>query len=131
MRSFPAVELRWPAPPAEDALERVLAELDEAHPTAVEETGSGVRVFFGNTSDRARAHDLARAVAPDIAVTNLDVPDEQWAERSQAMLTPVRVGRFVISPPWHAGDPVELDDRAIGLRRKRFALPAADRSSAL
>jgi ribosomal protein L11 methyltransferase len=109
MRSFPAIELRWPAPPDEAALERVLAELDEAHPTAVEETGSGVRVFFGNSSERARAHDLARAAAPDIAITSLDVPDEQWAERSQAMLTPVRVGRFVVSPPWHADDPMEPD----------------------
>jgi ribosomal protein L11 methylase PrmA len=114
MRSFPAIELRWPAPPDEDALERVLAELDEAHPTAVEGTGLAVRVFFGNTAERARAHDLARAVAPDINVTLVDVPDEQWAERSQAMLTPVRVGRFVVSPPWHADDPVEPDvDRLI------------------
>lgn len=28
------------------------------------------------------------------------MPDESWAERSQASLTPVRIGRIVVTPPW-------------------------------
>jgi ribosomal protein L11 methyltransferase len=46
---------------------------------------------------------LARAFAPEATVTPLSVPDEAWAERSQAALQPVRVGRVVLSPPWALG----------------------------
>jgi ribosomal protein L11 methyltransferase len=34
----------------------------------------------------------------------VDVPDDRWAERSQADLAPVRVGDLVVAPPWAAGD---------------------------
>jgi ribosomal protein L11 methyltransferase len=32
----------------------------------------------------------------------VDVPDEEWAQRSQAALTAIRVGRLVVTPPWDA-----------------------------
>jgi ribosomal protein L11 methyltransferase len=37
---------------------------------------------------------------PELTATPLLVPDEQWAERSQAAITPIRVGRIVVTPPW-------------------------------
>jgi ribosomal protein L11 methyltransferase len=42
---------------------------------------------------------MAPGLAP-IRATPLSVPDENWAERSQASITAVRVGRIVVTPPW-------------------------------
>jgi ribosomal protein L11 methyltransferase len=33
-------------------------------------------------------------------VTPVDVPDEDWAARSQAALKAVRVGNIIVAPPW-------------------------------
>jgi ribosomal protein L11 methyltransferase len=100
MRSFPAVEITWPAPPGDDVVERVLAEIDECGPTAVEEREAGVRVFFASVAAREHASAIARAFDSSATVSTIEVPDESWAERSQAQLEPVRVGRIVVSPPW-------------------------------
>jgi len=109
-RTFAALDLTWPAVPDEARVDQVLAELDDAHPTAVEQTPLGVRVFFANAAERARAEQLARIIAPDAEIRAVDVPDERWAERSQAMLTAVRVGRFVVTPPWYADEPIGPDE---------------------
>lgn len=103
-RSYPALALTWLAPPADAAVEQVLALVDDDRPTAVDGDGLERRVFFASADDRDRAcRRLARA-APDIRRRAIDVPDENWAERSQAALRPVEVGRFVVAPPWHAAD---------------------------
>lgn len=101
-RVFPAVDVSWPSRPDSERLELLLAELDGCEPSAVEDTPTGLRVFFHRASDRARARDVASAWAPEATVTAIDVSDEAWAERSQAALEPVVVGRFVVAPPWKA-----------------------------
>jgi ribosomal protein L11 methyltransferase len=55
------------------------------------------RVFFPSPDERDRAQ---QGLTPAFDVTPVDVPDEDWAARSQASLRAVRVGRLVVAPPW-------------------------------
>jgi ribosomal protein L11 methyltransferase len=57
-------------------------------------------VCFNDADERARAANAIRAVLPDLAIEAVDLPDEDWAARSQASLTMVHAGRFIIAPPW-------------------------------
>ncbi len=117
-RTFPALEVWWAGEAGEDASGQLLAVIDDASPTAVVERVGGQRVFFGTPVDRDRALAVINDLGGTASASALDVPDEGWAERSQASLMPVRVGRMVVSPPWHAapaggtGD-AQTADRAI------------------
>lgn len=97
-RFYSALELRWPARPADDHLERVLAELDQEQPFAIDEIVNGVRVFLPSADACTRAALLVQAIDHAVSTTIVDVSDEDWAERSQSSLAPIRVGRFVVSP---------------------------------
>jgi ribosomal protein L11 methylase PrmA len=102
----PALDLQFLAAPGPDAFlrERLYALLDDFQPTAIheDEAGDSWRVFFDSSQQRdAAAGHLALAVAPHLLRTSvLDVPDEDWARRSQQGLTAVTVNRLVIAPPW-------------------------------
>jgi ribosomal protein L11 methyltransferase len=58
------------------------------------------RVFFTNSDDRDRAAAAVGEQAPDLAITAEDIPDEDWAARSQQQLTHIRAGAFIVAPPW-------------------------------
>ena len=58
------------------------------------------RVFFANVSDRDNAAAALRRVHPSLAISDDDVPDEDWAARSQRALTAISAGTFVVAPPW-------------------------------
>jgi len=103
-RSFPALDVSWSTPPDDDAVERLLATIDDEHPIAVEARDDGVRIFFLSSGDRERAGIRASAHHAEVVCTPIDVPDEQWAERSQAALEPVEVGRLLITPPWREAE---------------------------
>jgi ribosomal protein L11 methyltransferase len=109
-RSFPALDLAWPAGPADDEVDRAIAELDGHAPTAVEPQPRGIRVFFQTEDARNAAAAHVASALPSIALTMLLVPDDDWAERSQASVIPIRIGRIIVTPPWaHAGsDPEAL-----------------------
>jgi ribosomal protein L11 methyltransferase len=58
------------------------------------------RVFFPSADVRDRAAGALRAALPALQLTSVDVPDEDWAARSQQSLTAVTAGRFIVAPPW-------------------------------
>jgi len=57
-------------------------------------------VCFNDAEERALAADAIRAALPDLAIAAVDLPDEDWAARSQATLTMIHAGRFIVAPPW-------------------------------
>jgi len=89
LKAYPALEIRAADP------DRLYAAIDDFSPTAVEERTDSIRVFFSTASVRDNAHS---ALAPEFHVAAIDVPDEDWARRSQADLQPVTVGRLTIAP---------------------------------
>ena len=94
MKTWPALDVE---PGAQSDL--VLALADDFRPTAVEERDGGLRIFFATSAIRDEA---AGALQPTWAVSPVNVPDEDWARRSQENLTPITVGRITVAPPWHA-----------------------------
>ena len=57
-------------------------------------------VCFSDPAERARAADAIHALVPGLTIEAIDLPDDDWAARSQQSLTAVRAGRFIIAPPW-------------------------------
>lgn len=86
---YAAIDVRTDAP------DLLLAIVDDFGPTAIEERDASVRVFFFTAGDRDAAQ---HALAPSFDVTAVDVPDEDWARRSQENLKPITVGRITVSP---------------------------------
>lgn len=111
MADFPALEVQFLRAPGPDAYlrERLYALLDDFGPTAIQEDEAGEvwRVFFATSEQRdAAAAHLASLVSPDLLRTSaLEVPDEDWARRSQQNLKAVTVDGLVIAPPWDVPAP--------------------------
>jgi len=103
--SYPALDLKFaPGPGAGTFQDMLYAELDEFEPVAIHEheTGDGWRVFFRSATQReaargALASEFGNAL---LQLSPVNVDDEDWARRSQASLTAIRVGRIVVAPPW-------------------------------
>ena len=57
-------------------------------------------ICFNDPGERDLAAAAIHAALPDLAIEHVDVPDEDWAARSQQSLSAVRAGRFIIAPPW-------------------------------
>ena len=108
-RTWPALDIAG-LPPADapDAHDAVQGDLLEATLTdfdveAIDESApAGWRVFFRTHSGRDRAQQAIAREFAALALTAVDVPDEDWAARSQASLKAVRVGNLIVAPPWDA-----------------------------
>jgi ribosomal protein L11 methyltransferase len=74
------------------------------------------RVFFDSAAARDRARDAVEAAFPTLSVGPDDVPDEDWAARSQRALTAVRAGRFIVAPPWDVPADAAVDAGTSGSR---------------
>ena len=57
-------------------------------------------VCFDDAGERDRAAAAIHDAVPHLAIERMDLPDEDWAARSQQSLKAVRAGRFIIAPPW-------------------------------
>jgi len=91
----------WPALDIHPVSELVQAALVDCEATAVDERSSDDwRVFFSTAAERDRAAAALQTEFPDLTITSADVPDENWAARSQESLRAVRVGGMVVAPPW-------------------------------
>ncbi|MFI5177087.1 MAG: 50S ribosomal protein L11 methyltransferase [Vicinamibacterales bacterium] len=103
-RSFPALDVSWGLRPDDDAVDRILAEIDDERATAWERHEESIRIFFVSAAARHRAAIRLTAFDAGLTCTPVDVDDEDWAERSQVSLGPVSVGRIVVAPPWRKAD---------------------------
>jgi ribosomal protein L11 methyltransferase len=91
MKHYPAIEVR-------DAdADLTLAAVDDFAPIAVEERDDSVRIFFSTPASRDGA---CAALQATHRVSSVDVPDDDWARRSQDSLQPITVGRITVTPPW-------------------------------
>lgn len=70
-----------------------VAALDEPSPDSL-------RVFFHDAAERDRALTSLQPEFRDLELTTVDVPDDDWAARSQANLRAIEVGDLVVAPPW-------------------------------
>jgi ribosomal protein L11 methyltransferase len=57
-------------------------------------------VCFADTAERDRAADALHDALPSLTIDRVDLPDEDWAARSQRSLSAVRAGNFIVAPPW-------------------------------
>jgi ribosomal protein L11 methyltransferase len=80
-------------------LEAALTDYDV---TAINESEEAWRIFFHTTQERDRAAAGLRAEFTNLSVEPVDVPDEDWAARSQASLRAIQIGHVIVAPPWDA-----------------------------
>ncbi len=57
-------------------------------------------VCFNDADDRDRAAAAIHDALPHLTIESVDLPDEDWAARSQQSLTAVHAGAFIVAPPW-------------------------------
>jgi ribosomal protein L11 methyltransferase len=102
MRAWPAIDVDF-SRAAEGRPDLFLAALVDYDVAAIDETAE-YRVFFHAADARDRALAALRAEFADLSLHAVDVPDDDWAARSQASLRAIRVGGIVVAPPWDVPD---------------------------
>ena len=111
-RSWPAIDVDRLREP-----ELFQAELVDSEVVAVDErAGDSWRVYFQTAEARDRASAQIHSRFPDLLLHPVDVPDEDWAARSQAALRAVRVGDIIVAPPWDVPAPRAASRPAPGAR---------------
>ena len=92
----------WPALDVTHVPEFFEAALTDYLVTAINEGDEVWRVFFHDAAERDRAARELRAAFDGLSLEAIDIPDEDWAARSQADVRAVHVGRLIVAPPWDA-----------------------------
>lgn len=78
--------------------ELVLAAAVDHSPTAAQEHGDSLTIFFRDSSARDAARQALAAAFPGAVVAAREVDDEDWARRSQENLQPITIGCLTICP---------------------------------
>jgi len=121
LAEYPALEIQFPAPADASLHDRLYALLDDFEPVAIheDEPGDRWRVFFRSAERRdAAAASIASTLPPGlIRASSIDVPDEDWARRSQENLKAIEAGGLIIAPPWDVPRPQGRSDKADPRRR--------------
>jgi ribosomal protein L11 methyltransferase len=98
MRTWPALEIQQADPQLRDLIEAFLLDFGlDAIDDNIPELSL---MFFHDARDRDRAAGALRERFPTLSVSTVDVPDQDWAARSQAGLHAIQVGNIVVAPPW-------------------------------
>ena len=92
MKLFPALDV-------ESTSDLLFAAVDDFSPNAIESVGTTTRIFFQTPEARNAAAEGLSQVG--YRLQPVDVPDDDWARRSQENLGPVTVGRITVVAPWH------------------------------
>ena len=83
----------------------VAAALLDFDVLAIVESGNGTwHVHFTSGDRRDAARDALPRLFPTLSLQPIDIEDEDWAARSQASLTHVRVREVIVAPPWDIPD---------------------------
>ena len=100
MADYPALDIQIPSgdPSFPDRLQ---ALLDDFAPAAIHEDAapSVWRVFFRGATTRDAACAAVGSLR-GVRVSAIDVPDEDWARRSQEGLHAIAAGGLIVAPPW-------------------------------
>jgi ribosomal protein L11 methyltransferase len=97
----PALEVRILETAEASLPDRLYAILDDFEPAAIHESDSGAewRIFFRSPVQRDAARHALASIA-GIRTSSLEIPDEDWARRSQQTLQAIEAGKLVVAPPW-------------------------------
>jgi ribosomal protein L11 methyltransferase len=108
VRTWPALEIHQADGDTGDLIQAFLTDFSA---TAIDDNNPGVsRVFFHDSAERDRAANALQTQFPTVGVRSIDMPDEDWAARSQAALRAIQVGTLVVAPPWDL--PADVNVRA-------------------
>lgn len=98
MRAWPALEIHHGDEPTGEIVQAIL--LDFGLVAVIGDTPSVSVAYFEDAHQRDLAVGAVGARFPEVTVRAIDVPDLDWAVRSQASLRAVRIDGILVAPPW-------------------------------
>ena len=107
----PALVVRFPAGTTAPVRDRLVALLADYELVAVHEDDlTAPQVWTAHFATAAGREQASAAIGEDMEFARLevrktDVPDEDWARRTQADLPAIRIGRITVAPPWDVPKP--------------------------
>lgn len=118
MADYPAIEITFGPSVTSALFDRLYLQLDDLDPLAIHEADDAAswRVFFQTRASRDAAL-AALGGQRGLTVSAIDVPDEDWARRSQENLRAIEAAGLVIAPPW------DVPGRKAGDTGRRTELP--------